>query len=109
MQGNTAEKPVTARLTGAWERNGKFGSFYVGKLTVDDINKAIAELGNDVSTLEIIVSPVNDKKSDKSPDMSISFRLPREQDQAGNTSSGGRGGFGGGAGGAPRRPYNGKK
>lgn len=104
MQGATTEKPISSRLTGAWERSGEYGTFYVGSFSLDDLNKAIANLGNGITNFEIVVSSAK-KMKDTSPDMTITLRIPRvkgDQGVAGGTPSANVG-----ASQAPRRAYGG--
>ena len=72
-------KEGQARLTGAWERKGKFGKFYVGKISAVDLQAAIKHLGN-VEGYEFLLSPVTQKQNENSPDMNISLRLPFVKD-----------------------------
>lgn len=72
----------TVRLTGAWKREGKFGAFSVGTIKLAELNEALAKLGN-LDVFEIVISPVQEKKSDSSPDFNINFRPKLERTDSG--------------------------
>jgi hypothetical protein len=95
------QKKSSIRLTGAWNREGKFGGFVVGTIKVSDLQEALATFGN-LEEFELLMSPVREKTSESSPDYNINIRPKYQPKSAEGTSSTGikkvanRGGFNGG-------------
>lgn len=73
MQGNNQGPQDTVRLTGGWERSGKFGNFTVGTIKLSELQEALATVGAG-DEFELIISPVREKKSESSPDYNINVR-----------------------------------
>ena len=64
------EQRKRSNLTGAWERNGANGKFYTGSLKKSELLEMLQ--GHD-EFIQVIVSPVEVKTKENSPDITISI------------------------------------
>ena len=68
-----SNKKVRGRFTGAWKKEGPYGTFYKGKFKKAYLLEQIAQFPDDINDFDVYISKLDNKSKETDPDLVVSF------------------------------------